>query len=203
MVQTNGRSRGAGAFFGGVKSSGRAREGGVWLGGPNIRRFDGARFTEVIAAPPGDVFELTEAPDGALWAAVDEGVLPFDMVWRWDGTSWTDMQAGHGGASADESIRGAEMLVHGALAETQVEIGDAGALAACRDAVARAREAVEKRPQSATGRRRLALALERLAGAYGGGERGGGNGPDGRHADCRLAPPYKDQQTSHETPRDP
>ena len=37
----------------------------------------------------------------------------------------------------------------------------------------------------------------------GGGERGGGNGPDGRHADCRLAPPYKDQQTSHETPRDP
>ena len=30
MVQTNGRSRGAGAFFGGVKSSGRAREGGVW-----------------------------------------------------------------------------------------------------------------------------------------------------------------------------
>jgi aldehyde dehydrogenase (NAD+) len=30
MVQTNGRSRGAGAFFGGMKSSGRAREGGVW-----------------------------------------------------------------------------------------------------------------------------------------------------------------------------
>ncbi len=30
MVQTNGRSRGAGAFFGGVKASGRAREGGVW-----------------------------------------------------------------------------------------------------------------------------------------------------------------------------
>ena len=30
MVQTNGRSRGAGAFFGGVKSSGRAREGGIW-----------------------------------------------------------------------------------------------------------------------------------------------------------------------------
>ena len=30
MVQTNGRSRGAGAFFGGVKASGRAREGGIW-----------------------------------------------------------------------------------------------------------------------------------------------------------------------------
>ena len=30
MVQMNGRSRGAGAFFGGVKTSGRAREGGVW-----------------------------------------------------------------------------------------------------------------------------------------------------------------------------
>ena len=29
MVQTNGRSRGAGAFFGGVKASGRAREGGI------------------------------------------------------------------------------------------------------------------------------------------------------------------------------
>lgn len=30
MVQTNGLSRGAGAFFGGVKASGRAREGGIW-----------------------------------------------------------------------------------------------------------------------------------------------------------------------------
>ena len=30
MVEMNGKSRGAGAFFGGVKSSGRAREGGVW-----------------------------------------------------------------------------------------------------------------------------------------------------------------------------
>ena len=26
----NGKSRGAGAFFGGVKQSGRAREGGIW-----------------------------------------------------------------------------------------------------------------------------------------------------------------------------
>jgi aldehyde dehydrogenase (NAD+) len=30
MVEMNGQSRGAGAFFGGVKQSGRAREGGVW-----------------------------------------------------------------------------------------------------------------------------------------------------------------------------
>jgi aldehyde dehydrogenase (NAD+) len=30
MVQMNGRPRGAGAPFGGVKASGRAREGGVW-----------------------------------------------------------------------------------------------------------------------------------------------------------------------------
>ena len=30
MVQMNGKSRSAGAPFGGVKSSGRAREGGVW-----------------------------------------------------------------------------------------------------------------------------------------------------------------------------
>jgi aldehyde dehydrogenase (NAD+) len=30
MVEMNGRSRGAGAPFGGVKASGRAREGGVW-----------------------------------------------------------------------------------------------------------------------------------------------------------------------------
>ena len=30
MVEMNGKSRGAGAPFGGVKSSGRAREGGVW-----------------------------------------------------------------------------------------------------------------------------------------------------------------------------
>ena len=30
MVQTNGKSRGAGAPFGGVKASGRAREGGIW-----------------------------------------------------------------------------------------------------------------------------------------------------------------------------
>lgn len=30
MVEMNGKSRGAGSFFGGVKQSGRAREGGVW-----------------------------------------------------------------------------------------------------------------------------------------------------------------------------
>jgi aldehyde dehydrogenase (NAD+) len=30
MVQTNGKSRGAGSPFGGVKQSGRAREGGIW-----------------------------------------------------------------------------------------------------------------------------------------------------------------------------
>jgi aldehyde dehydrogenase (NAD+) len=30
MVEMNGRSRGAGAPFGGVKASGRAREGGIW-----------------------------------------------------------------------------------------------------------------------------------------------------------------------------
>ncbi|RGP36231.1 aldehyde dehydrogenase family protein [Pseudotabrizicola alkalilacus] len=30
MVEMNGESRGAGSFFGGVKQSGRAREGGIW-----------------------------------------------------------------------------------------------------------------------------------------------------------------------------
>ena len=30
MVETNGQSRGKGSAFGGVKASGRAREGGVW-----------------------------------------------------------------------------------------------------------------------------------------------------------------------------
>jgi aldehyde dehydrogenase (NAD+) len=30
MVEMNGKSRGAGAPFGGVKASGRAREGGHW-----------------------------------------------------------------------------------------------------------------------------------------------------------------------------
>ncbi len=30
MVEMNGKPRGAGAFFGGVKQSGRAREGGIW-----------------------------------------------------------------------------------------------------------------------------------------------------------------------------
>ena len=30
MVETNGVGRGRGAAFGGVKASGRAREGGVW-----------------------------------------------------------------------------------------------------------------------------------------------------------------------------
>jgi aldehyde dehydrogenase (NAD+) len=29
-VQMNGKSRGAGSPFGGVKQSGRAREGGIW-----------------------------------------------------------------------------------------------------------------------------------------------------------------------------
>lgn len=30
MVEMNGKSRGAGSFFGGIKQSGRAREGGIW-----------------------------------------------------------------------------------------------------------------------------------------------------------------------------
>ena len=30
MVEMNGKSRGAGSFFGGMKQSGRAREGGIW-----------------------------------------------------------------------------------------------------------------------------------------------------------------------------
>lgn len=30
MIEMNGQSRGAGAFFGGIKQSGRAREGGIW-----------------------------------------------------------------------------------------------------------------------------------------------------------------------------
>jgi aldehyde dehydrogenase (NAD+) len=30
MIEMNGKSRGAGSPFGGVKASGRAREGGVW-----------------------------------------------------------------------------------------------------------------------------------------------------------------------------
>jgi len=30
MIEMNGKSRGAGSFFGGVKQSGRAREGGIW-----------------------------------------------------------------------------------------------------------------------------------------------------------------------------
>jgi aldehyde dehydrogenase (NAD+) len=30
MIEVNGKGRGAGSFFGGVKLSGRAREGGVW-----------------------------------------------------------------------------------------------------------------------------------------------------------------------------
>lgn len=72
-----------------------ARDGGVWLGGPTIRRFDVTRFTEVIEGPPGRVFGLLEAPDGSLWAMVDDGSQPWDAVWRWDGSSWTDMEAGH------------------------------------------------------------------------------------------------------------
>ena len=52
MVQTNGKSRGAGAFFGGVKASGRAREGGL----PGLEEFletkaiSGWDITQPIAA---------------------------------------------------------------------------------------------------------------------------------------------------------
>ena len=72
-----------------------ARDGGVWLGGPTIRHFDGTRFTEVIEGPPGSVFELLETPDGSLWAVVYDGSELSNAVWRWDGSSWTDMEAGH------------------------------------------------------------------------------------------------------------
>ena len=84
-----------------------ARDGGVWLGGSTIRRFDGTRFTDVIEGPGGDLRELVEAPDGALWAVVGDGYQPHAAVWRWDGTSWTDMQAGRalGGLGIDDQGR--------------------------------------------------------------------------------------------------
>lgn len=96
-----------------------ARDGGVWLGGsttgggpstrgePTIRRFDGDRFTDVIEAPSGDLRELVEAPDGALWAVAGNGDQPHASVWRWGGSSWTDMQAGRtlGSLAIDEQGR--------------------------------------------------------------------------------------------------
>jgi hypothetical protein len=74
----------------GTSTIARAREGGVWLGETTIRRFDGTRFAQIIESPTdGMVRELAEAPDGSLWAVVDDG------IWRWDGSTWTDTGTEH------------------------------------------------------------------------------------------------------------
>jgi hypothetical protein len=85
----------------GVASIVPAREGGVWLwGGPEVARFDGKQFRDVITAPvtPSPtswVVDIGEAPDGSLWAAVNAG--PTDgpanrgALFHWDGASWTEI----------------------------------------------------------------------------------------------------------------
>lgn len=62
----------------------RAGTGGVWLVGDTLRLFDGGgRFRDVVPAP-GAVVTATEAPDGTLWAAIDDG-----SVHHWDGAAWS------------------------------------------------------------------------------------------------------------------
>ena len=59
-----------------------ARQGGVWLfTARSIHWFDGRRFADVIEAP-ADVYDLSEGPDGSIWAATGLGTL------RWDGSRW-------------------------------------------------------------------------------------------------------------------
>ena len=72
-----------------------ARDGGVWMCGAVLARFDGTGFTRVIE-PPNDVIGFAEAHDGGLWAAtLGDGVL------RWDGSAWTPtaVVAVHGNSS--------------------------------------------------------------------------------------------------------
>lgn len=96
-----------------------ARDGGVWLGGPTtrgeqtIRRFDGTRFPDVIKAPGGDLRELVEAPDGALWAVVGDDARWYASVWRWDGSGWTDMEAGRALGSLAIDEQGQAWIVKG------------------------------------------------------------------------------------------
>ena len=64
-----------------------AREGGVWLVGPDAMRwFDGVAFRDVIPRPPdyGWLDDAAEAPDGSIWATVRGQGL-----YHWDGSSWT------------------------------------------------------------------------------------------------------------------
>ncbi len=98
-----------------------AQDDGVWLGGATIRRFDGSRFTEGIEAPTGEVSELLEAPDGALWAMVDDGSQPYDAAWRWDGSEWTDMDAGHALGSLGADAKGRVWVLLGTYPGPDIE----------------------------------------------------------------------------------
>ena len=61
-----------------------ARDGGVWLYGSLVVRFDGTTFAEVIEVPGlGDTYAMAEASDGTLWASVQgAGLL------QWNGSAW-------------------------------------------------------------------------------------------------------------------
>ena len=107
------------AFATGVMAP--AQDGGVWLGGATIQRFDGSRFADGIEAPQGEVFELLEAPDGALWAMVDDGSQPYDAAWRWDGSKWTDMAAGHALGSLGVDAKGRVWVLLGTYPGPDIE----------------------------------------------------------------------------------
>ena len=76
-----------------------ARDGGVWLVGPEaIRRFDGVRFRAVIDTP-GPVWSVAEGADGTLWAQTEQ----YGLV-RWADGAWESDPPGRPG-------RGAEAIV--------------------------------------------------------------------------------------------
>jgi len=131
------------------------------------RRAAGASIVALLAYKEAEALLRTLRADAAAGRAVS-GATGIYSYW-----SSFVTEASAGGASADEAILGALVEIKGEYGATSLEVGDPAALEICREAVALAREAVARSPAGRPARTQLAWALVRLAGAYGGGERGG------------------------------
>jgi ligand-binding sensor domain-containing protein len=53
--------------------------GRIWLAGPQLSCFDGARFFSLAdyGLPPGITYDVSEDPSGAIWIGAETGVYRF------------------------------------------------------------------------------------------------------------------------------
>lgn len=93
-----------------------ARQGGVWLIGPDaIRLFDGRRFRAVIQTP-ASVWMVIDAPDGSIWGVGD----PLGVI-RWSDGVWTSDPPGRPTRGASGLVLDTEGRIWASNYETTAE----------------------------------------------------------------------------------